>query len=128
MFRPSNVDPRQALTYATQRHNGKVLVLRTDLRSRVFIMAGMINDMLAKGYRNDMVDWYTVTMLLQLDKTAVPAIGSAVTCFRDFQLLYAWADQSNVRSINCCPIDSDDIAVSLVIRDNSKKIANSNVG
>lgn len=77
-------------------------------------MASILNSLFAKGYCDDMIDWYAVTNMLDLH-TANPtsaeiqlpkSLQVAVTTYHDFEKLYAWANQSNVRSINMASVNT----------------------
>ena len=89
-------------------------------------MASILNSLFAKGYCDDMIDWYAVTDMLDLhtvdftsvaDSTSVAnstsaetqlpkSLQVAVTTYHDFEKLYAWANQSNVRSINMASVNT----------------------
>lgn len=88
-------------------------------------MASILNKLYAKGYRDDMIDWYRVTGMLQMcgaevSGTVAPEVASKppvtiITCLKDFKMLYTWADQSNVRSITFRPVGSDDQTVTNLV-------------
>ena len=66
-------------------------------------MSGILNNLYVKGYQEDMIDWYQITVLLEvltdMDNDLPKVLRTSVTSFYDFEKLYAWANQSNVRSI-----------------------------
>jgi len=84
------------------------------------MMASILNSLFAKGYCDDMIDWYAVTDMLDLHmadftsvanststETRLPkSLQTAVTTYHDFEKLYAWANQSNVRSINMASVNT----------------------
>lgn len=80
-------------------------------------MSSILNNLYAKGYQEDMIDWYQITILLEVLTTAddLPKhLKVPVTSFYDFELLYAWANQSNIRSIALKPVnDGEDVVLLL---------------
>lgn len=80
-------------------------------------MSGILNNLYAKGYQEDMIDWYQITVLLEVLTTAddLPKhLKAPVTSFYDFEQLYAWANQSNIRSIALKPVnDGEDVVLLL---------------
>ena len=80
-------------------------------------MSGILNNLYAKGYQDDMIDWYRITVLLEVLTTTddLPRrLKSPVTSFYDFEQLYAWANQSNIRSIALKPVsDGEDMLLVL---------------
>ena len=87
-----------AFRYAFRRtEDGTLLRIDTTAKTRIFMMASIVNSMLQAGHSNDQVDWYGFNRYLAL--ISDPEYNDVtVTSFQDFQRLYERANQGKERN------------------------------
>lgn len=98
---------RYAMQYTTYlKADGEPLIFQTDAPSRIYVMASLLNALLAKGYRNDQVDWYEVNRYLCLMNE--PNLNHhVITSFSSFMALYKSVDCTNIRMVKLHSDESD---------------------
>lgn len=101
-----------AFRYAFKRaSDGTLIRINTTVKTRIYMMASIMNSMLQAGYSNDQIDWYAVNRYLALTSdNELETMGikpTTITSFYGFQRLYAQIDTGKTRHFEGT-IDCDD--------------------